>query len=182
MISDFDFSIAHLEDTFKANAFWRDKVKDLYGNHDLNRKHEEEIIELCPNLARLFERKHSLLREELRLFNLDRWDKFDGNPIFYGYVPKTSTVFRIIQRKPEDQTNQLSAWIEKSSSDFKEIKKYNPSITYELVISLELNNCTYHYALLIIYFWISRRRSKDDAQHLIKRVYDEKIRGRNSLD
>lgn len=183
MINDFSDKIAYLDDKTSVNQFWHEKIKELYSNRDKVREFEREIIELCPSLKGIIERYPSELMENHKLFNLNRWDQQDANPIFYGYIPKTRRAVRIIQCAPQDETNQLSAWVEKSFTDFKEIRSFDASSSYELVINLEMNIITFRYAMILIYFWISRKGVKqNEEEFLIGNVYAKKIRGQYSLD
>ncbi|MDU7708976.1 MAG: hypothetical protein E7J94_17080 [Clostridium sp.] len=183
MINEFDESIVLLDDKFTVNQFWQNKIYELYSDREKGEDYEREIVELCPSLNRVLKKHNFELKDYHRLFNLRLWDSNDANPIYYGFVPKSYRAIRIIQRAPIDKTNQLSAWVEKCHLDFNEISKFDASEAYELVIYIELNNLTFRYAMLLIYFWISRRGvRKMHEEQLIKIVYDTKIRGEHSLD
>lgn len=183
MINEFDESIMFLDNKFAVNQFWKNKIHDLYSNKEKGREYEREIIELCPSLRHVIEMNPFELKDDHKLYNLRLWDENDANPIFYGFVPKSYRAIRIIQRAPVDRTNQLSAWVEKSHMDFKEITAFDASDAYELVIYIELNNLTLRYAMLLIYFWISRRAVKKvHEERLVETVYNTKIRGKHSLD
>lgn len=183
MINEFDESIVLLDDKFTVNQFWQNKIYELYSDREQGEDYEREIVELCPSLNRVLKKNNIELKDNHRLFNLRLWDSKDANPIFYGFVPKSYRAIRIIQRAPIDKTNQLSAWVEKCHLNFNEISKFDASEAYELVIYIELNNLTFRYAMLLIYFWISRRGvRKMHEEQLIKIVYDTKIHGEHSLD
>ncbi|HHP7423665.1 TPA: hypothetical protein ACSC6M_000479 [Enterobacter roggenkampii] len=184
MNSEFDDSLIHMENTFVAHNFWRDKIHELYSNREKGMEFEREISELCPPFKHLMRKHEFALQRKHLLFDFkDKWDSDDGNPIFYGYIPKTYRAVRIIQAPPQDATNQLSAWVEKSFSNFsKEIRAFDASGSYELVIYIEMNSHTFRYAMILIYFWISRRAVKPHHEEmLIEMVYNTKIRGQNTL-
>ncbi|HAS1712684.1 hypothetical protein ACNQ05_09545 [Enterobacter cloacae complex sp.6701062] len=183
MINQFDESIVLLDNKFTVNQFWQNKIHELYSDREKGEEYEREIIELCPSLNNVLEEHNFELKDNHRLFNLSLWDSNDANPIYYGFVPKSYRAIRIIQRAPVDKTNQLSAWVEKCHLDFNEISIFDASEAYELVIYIEVNQLTFRYAMLLIYFWISRRGvRKIHEELLIKTVYDIKIRGEHSLD
>ncbi len=185
MNSELNESIILLEDTFAAHNFWRDKIHELYSNRETGMEFEREIVDLCPPFEHIFRKNEFLLQRQHKLFDFKtRWDSDDCNPIFYGYVPKTYRAIRIIQAPPQDTTNQLSAWVEKSFTNFSEdIRAFNATGSYELVIYIEMNSLTFRYAMILIYFWISRRAVKPHHEEmLIESIYNAKIRGDNSLD
>lgn len=185
MNSEFEQAIVLMEDTYAAHNFWKSQITKLYYNREIGTEFEREIVELCPEFKHLFERYESSLKREYKLFDLyGRWDHEDGNPIFYGFVPRTFRAVRIIQAPPQDTTNQLSAWVERSFTNFsKDIKAFDASGSYELVIYIELNSLTFRYASMLIYFWISRRAVRPrHEEKLIDRIYNLKIRGEHSLD
>lgn len=184
MNRDFDESIILMEDTSAAHDFWRKKIHELYANREKGMEFEKEIIELFPPFKLFFKRNQFLLHRKHRLFDFqEKWDSEDGNPIFYGYVPRTFRAIRIIQAPPQDTTNQLSAWVEKSFTNFsEEIKAFDATGSYELVIYIEMNSLTFRYAMILIYFWISRRAVKPHHEELlIERIYNTRIRGNDSL-
>lgn len=183
MIQHFSESIMLLKDTSAAHNFWREKIHELYDDREKGMEFEREIIDLIPGFKKLLSDNKFSLQPNHRLFDFEKkWDSEDGNPIFYGYVPKTFRAIRIIQAPPEDTTNQLGAWVEKSFTNFSEdIRSFDATGSYELVIYIEMNNLTYYNAMLLIYFWISRRAVKPRHEELlIEKIYNTRIRGNDS--
>lgn len=74
--------------------------------------------------------------------------EYDGNPIFDAYFPSLSKAIRIIQDVPEDDSNDLSAWI-----DHIELEEGKPAIP-ELVIAVTLTQDTASQAQELIRQWI----------------------------
>lgn len=185
MNNDFNESIVMLDDKSAAHSFWYEKIKEVLRDRVNHMEYDREIKRLAPRFLPILKRYPVENHRINRVINLEsRWDSTDGNPIFYGYLPRLRKAIRIIQSPPIDDTNQLSAWVEKSFTDFKEdLKGFNAEKTDELVIYIELNATTFHYAMLFIYFWVTRRAVGESIQELlIQRIYDTKIRGEHSLD
>lgn len=189
MNDNFSESIRRLEDKLAAHNFWHQKINEVLRDRAISMEYDREILKLVshPQVARVL-RYPTEHRGMNRVIDLKRrWDETDGNPIFYGYFPRVRRAIRIIQSPPIDETNQLSAWVEKSFTDYtKEVPRYHPfhpKDTEELVLYIELNATTFHYAMLIIYFWVTRRVVRGNTQEiLIQQIYDTKIRGEHSLD
>lgn len=184
MNDNFSESIRMLEDKIAAHNFWHQKIKEVLRVRVKWMEYDREIIELVPQFERTlrYPVAHRLMN---RVIDLEtRWDSHDGNPIFYGYLPHLRRAIRIIQSPPIDDTNQLSAWVQKSFTDVdNQLKRFNPEKSDELVIYIELNATTFHYAMLIIYFWSTRRVVRGTTEEiLIQQIYDTKIRGEHSLD
>lgn len=185
MNNDFNESIVMLDDKSAAHSFWYEKIKEVLRDRVKSMEYDREIKRLAPRFLPILKRYPVENHRINRVINLEsRWDSTDGNPIFYGYLPYLRKAIRIIQSPPIDETNQLSAWVEKSFTDLKEdLKGFNAEKTDELVIYIELNATTFHYAMLFIYFWVTRRAVRESIQELlIQRIYDTKIRGEHSLD
>ncbi|ENT6814642.1 hypothetical protein ABK735_15640 [Enterobacter kobei] len=185
MNNDLNESIVMLEDKLSAHNFWFEKIREVFSDRMKGLDYEREIGQLYPPFKTLLKTYPFEQHRGMRFLDLkNRWDSSDGNPIFYGYVPHMHKAVRIIQSPPEDATNQLSAWVEKSFTDFRAERTYfNAHDPSELVIYIELNNITFYYAMVLIYFWITRRAVGKDAQEvLIKHIYNTKIRGEHSLD
>jgi hypothetical protein len=185
MNNDFNESIVMLDDKSAAHSFWYEKIKEVLRDRVKSMEYDREIKRLAPRFSPILKRYPVENHRINRVINLEsRWDSTDGNPIFYGYLPHLRKAIRIIQSPPIDETNQLSAWVEKSFTDLKEdLKGFNAEKTDELVIYIELNATTFHYAMLFIYFWVTRRAVRESIQELlIQRIYDTKIRGEHSLD
>lgn len=185
MNNDFNESIVMLDDKSAAHSFWYEKIKEVLRDRVKSMEYDREIQRLAPRFLPILKRYPVENHRINRVINLEsRWDSTDGNPIFYGYLPHLRKAIRIIQSPPIDETNQLSAWVEKSFTDLKEdLKGFNAEKTDELVIYIELNATTFHYAMLFIYFWVTRRAVRESIQELlIQRIYDTKIRGEHSLD
>ncbi|WOI84441.1 MULTISPECIES: hypothetical protein [Enterobacteriaceae] len=189
MNKDFNESIVILEDKYAAHSFWYEKIQEILRDPVQGMKYDGQIRRLVPRLRRIIRMYPAEYRQRTRVLDLERrWDSTDGNPIFYGYLPLLRKSIRIIQSPPLDDTNQLSAWVEKSFTNFKgdfkdDFKGLNTEKTEELVIYIELNPTTYRYAMLFIYFWVTRRAVSGRMQEiLIQRIYDKKIRGEHSLD
>ncbi|HBV9945978.1 TPA: hypothetical protein MEA92_004846 [Klebsiella aerogenes] len=184
MNDNFSESVRMLEDKLAAHNFWHQKIKEVLRDRATSMEYDREISKLVPQVARIL-RYPTEHRGMNRVIDLKRrWDENDGNPIFYGYFPFVRRAIRIIQAPPIDETNQLSAWVEKSFTDYtKEVHSFYPEDSDELVIYIELNATTLHYAMLIIYFWGTRRVVRGTTQEiLIQQIYDTKIRGEHSLD
>lgn len=174
-----------LDDKSAAHSFWFEKIKEVLRDRVKSMEYDREIKRLAPRFLPILKRYPVENYRINRVINLEsRWDSTDGNPIFYGYLPHLRKAIRIIQSPPIDETNQLSAWVEKSFTDLKEdLKGFNAEKRDELVIYIELNATTFHYAMLFIYFWVTRRAVRESIQELlIQRIYDTKIRGEHSLD
>jgi hypothetical protein len=185
MNNDFSESIIWLDDKYAAHSFWYEKIKEILRDRVKSMEYDREIEKLVPRFSSILKRYPVENHRMNRVINLEsRWDRTDGNPIFYGYFPFLGKAIRIIQSPPIDDTNQLSAWVEKSFTYFKaDLKGLNAVKSDELVIYIELNTTTYHYAMLFIYFWVTRRAVQESIQELlIQRIYDTKIRGEHSLD
>ncbi|SXF96376.1 Uncharacterised protein [Klebsiella variicola] len=182
MNNDFNESIVMLDDKSAVHNFWYEKIKEILRDRVKSIEYDMEIEKLVPLVSPILKRYPVEHHRMNRVINLEsRWDSTDGNPIFYGYLPYLRKAIRIIQSPPIDDTNQLSAWVEKSFTNFK--GGMNAEKTDELVIYVELNPTTYHYAMLFIYFWVTRRAVRESIQEfLIQRIYDTKIRGEHSLD
>ncbi|WP_154819492.1 hypothetical protein [Enterobacter cloacae] len=184
MNDNFSESVRRLEDKLEAHNFWHQKIKEVLRDRATSMKYDREILKLVPQVARIL-RYPTEHRGMNRVIDLKkRWDETDGNPIFYGYFPLVRRAIRIIQSSPIDDTNQLSAWVEKSFTDYtNEVPRFHPEHTDELVLYIELNATTFHFAMLIIYFWVTRNVVGGTTQEiLIQQIYDTKIRGEHSLD
>lgn len=184
MNDNFSESIRMLDDKSAAHKFWHQKIKEVLRDRVRWKEYDREILNLVPQAERAlrYPVEHPRMNPVIDLKT--RWDSADGNPIFYGYLPTLRRAIRIIQSAPLDDTNQLSAWVKEPFTDDKnELIRFNPENSNELVIYIELNATTFHYAMLIIYFWGTRRAVRNITQEiLIQKIYDTKIRGEHSLD
>lgn len=185
MNNDFEESIVLLQDKFAANRFWYANILDIIRFPEKRLVYESEIIQLYQPFKSILRRYPFEDHRRVRFLNLkDRWDSEDGNPIFYGYLPHLQKAVRIVQSPPQDSSNQLGAWVEKSFTDFRmENTYFLAREPQELVVYIELNAITFHYAMLLIYFWISHRNIGENLEErLIKIVYGTKINDGNPVD
>ncbi len=88
---------------------------------------------------------------------------YDGNPICNFKIDKLNKGVRIIQEEPEENSIQLSAWIE-------EAELVNGKIIDELVINLELTRETIFIAVDLINAWILNDISKFRMKRYIKTI------------
>lgn len=75
--------------------------------------------------------------------------EYDGNPIFSAYIPKINKAIRIIQVSPEEEGDDISAWI-----DNVELPKKKKAIQ-ELVIDIKLTQQAKRLAKQLIELWVT---------------------------
>lgn len=77
--------------------------------------------------------------------------RYDGNPIYSGYIQNTNKAFRIIQEEPESEVVEIGAWVEQ--------KERNDIIAPELTISLELSSESQAIAYQLLHKWLTENAS-----------------------
>lgn len=81
--------------------------------------------------------------------------EYDGNPIFSAYVPEIKRAIRVIQVSPEEEGDDLSAWID----DIDLSEKLAAGQTKELVLDLKLSKQTKNDARELIQQWVNQQLS-----------------------
>lgn len=76
---------------------------------------------------------------------------YSGNPIFSAFVPEIKKAIRIIQVSPEEEGDDISAWIDAIELG----KKFKNQKTEELVLDLKLSRASKKTAKKLIDKWIA---------------------------
>ena len=92
--------------------------------------------------------------------------RYDGNPIYSGYIKDTNKAFRIIQEEPESDVVEIGAWIEQ--------KERNDIIAPELTISLELSSESKPIAYQLLDKWLTENTSIECFSEYIGKLLKNK--------
>jgi hypothetical protein len=79
--------------------------------------------------------------------------EYDGNPIFNAYIPEIKRAIRIIQVSPQEEGDDISAWID----DIELKQKSRTKKTKELVLDIKLSAKARNIATEIIKEWIQKQ-------------------------
>ena len=91
--------------------------------------------------------------------------EYDGNPIFSAFIPEIERAIRIIQVSPDEEGDDISAWID----DIELGKKAKTKKTKELVLDLKLSREAKMLAKDLIGKWIIKQFDDATLDQLLER-------------
>jgi hypothetical protein len=77
--------------------------------------------------------------------------EYDGNPIFSAFIPEIKRAIRIIQIAPQEEGDDISAWLDDIALNAKAEK------TAELVVDIKLSQASKRIAKDLIHKWILKQ-------------------------
>lgn len=91
--------------------------------------------------------------------------EYDGNPIFNAYIPEIKRAIRIIQVSPQEEGNDISAWID--DIELKQ-KSRRTKKTKELVLDIKLSHKAKSIASDLIKEWIQKQVDTSYIDNLLE--------------
>ncbi|PHN01669.1 hypothetical protein [Flavilitoribacter nigricans] len=91
--------------------------------------------------------------------------EYDGNPIFSAFIPEIERAIRIIQVSPDEEGDDISAWID----DIELGRKTKTKKTKELVLDLKLSKEAKMLARDLIKRWIMNQFDDATLDQLLER-------------
>ena len=95
---------------------------------------------------------------------VDGKKEYDGNPIFNAYIPEIKRAIRIIQVSPQEEGEDISAWID----DIELKQKSRTKKTKELVLDIKLSKEARSIATEIIKEWIQKQIDTSYIDNLLE--------------
>ncbi len=89
-------------------------------------------------------------------------DFYDGNPIVNFYAEEINRAFRIIQEEPESENEVITAWINKTEINNKQIE--------ELVITLAFTPTTENIAFDLISKWLIKKYASNIIEKYVEYI------------
>lgn len=89
--------------------------------------------------------------------------EYDGNPIFSAFIPEIKRAIRIIQVSPEEEGQDISAWID-------DIELEEKSKTKELVLDLKLSKNAKDLAKDLMEQWVLKQLNAAGVDKVLSEV------------
>ena len=86
--------------------------------------------------------------------------EYDGNPIFNAYIPEISRAIRIIQVSPDEEGDEISAWLDEIEMERKTVK--------ELVIDVKLSKQTRSVVQALLERWLAENMTESTLNQFLK--------------
>ncbi|MEL7421712.1 MAG: hypothetical protein AAFN81_01920 [Bacteroidota bacterium] len=94
--------------------------------------------------------------------------EYDGNPIFSAYIPEARRAIRVIQVSPDEEGDDLSAWIDTIELN----EKTNSKQTEELVIDVKLSRKVRTVAKDLMAKWVANQLDSTTLDEIIEESTD----------